>query len=305
MFHALNYGKERISINVSSEAGQMALKNLVSTADIFLEDWAVGVAESRGCAADSLHKENPKLIYGAITPFGERGPMRGRAGSELVIQALSNYCSGMGRFGEAPVRVGADIANVNTAMVMFGVLVGALVSRIRTGAGARVSVSQFGTLLYFRGTAWASQSNPDEWGGWGAGTFGSPDYGYRVKDGVIYFFLLRNDPEKFAELLQRLGLQKYLTDERFQHGGRDCVGMGRFAHEVKSIWEAAFATYTTRQLEELLLPFGVLIMPLHNYATLIRDERIKDSNLFEELSDEAGGSFLTLCPMWRFSHATE
>ena len=104
---------------------------------------------------------NPSLIYCAISPFGEEGPLRDAPGSELVVQAMAEYTASLGRIGDPPVRVGADIASLNTGIFAAQAVLAALFYRIRTGEGQRVAVSEFGSLLHMRGIMWSSLSDPD------------------------------------------------------------------------------------------------------------------------------------------------
>jgi crotonobetainyl-CoA:carnitine CoA-transferase CaiB-like acyl-CoA transferase len=275
---------------------------LLTPADIVLEDWGLGVSGKRVLDYSELRETNLRLIYGAITGFGDRGPLAGRPASELVIQAMTEYCGGLGEVGGAPVRMGADVASISTAIYAFDAILAAVFQRLRTGQGQHVSVSQFGTLLYARGTVWASQGDPDDWDGWAARPFMPPDYGYQAKDGKIYFLVLRGDQEEFDSLMLALGLEEHLADPRFDKGGRDAIGIGRYAAEVKPIWEDAFRNYTTAELTDLVQQHGGLVAPLHDYHSLLLDPRVQPLRILADAQVD-GRTYRTLSSPWKFSGA--
>jgi crotonobetainyl-CoA:carnitine CoA-transferase CaiB-like acyl-CoA transferase len=305
VFLALNRNKQSVTLDLTLETDLVVLQRLIEGADFFLEDWGPGAAEARGCGYEQLRVANARLIYGAINAFGEQGPLRDRSGSELVVQAMAEYHGGLGAHGGPPVRMGADVANISTAMIMFDALLAAAYHRQRTGRGQRVSISQFGSLLYHRGTVWASQSDPDDWDGWAARPFAPQDHGYKTRDGRIYFFMLRGDQEKFDLLMLQLGLEDHLVDARFHNGGRDAVGIGRYGPELKPIWEAAFENSTTAELIELLKEHGALAAPMHDYESLLRDPGVTPLGLIREMKHPSSGTFRYLRPTWTSSELSD
>ena len=191
----------------------------------------LGAAARLGLGYEDLAASNPGLVYCAITPFGEAGPLAGRAGSEQVVQALSEYPRSLGRIGEPPVRVGTDVAGMNTGILAGQAIAAALFHRQLAGVGQRVSVSQLGTLLHLRGILWNAISDPDEWWGFHCDSYVKPpDHGYQTADEPIYFSLGRGDSEDWDNLLIEFGMTDVLADERFAGGGCDSISTGRYAH---------------------------------------------------------------------------
>lgn len=301
VFLALNRSKRSVVLDLSGEADRATLRKLVDRADIFLEDWGPGEAESRGLGYELLRTRNPGLVHGAITAFGERGPLRSRPGAELVIQAMTEYHKGIGPYSGPPLRTGADVANTNTATAAFYALAAAVYHRLRTGKGQRVSTSQFGTLLYTRGTVWAAQGDPDQWDGWAARLFRAPEFGYRAKDGSIYFFLLRGDQEQFDKLLIELGMEEYLFDPRFQGGGRDSVGIGKYGEDVRPIWDAVFKQLTIAELTSIGERYGAVVVPFYDYESLFKDPRVVALDLVKAVDHPKVGAYRSLGVPWRFS----
>jgi CoA:oxalate CoA-transferase len=299
-FLALNRNKRSVTLDLERADDVRSLQRLAATADVFLEDWVLN-GTPPAIAREELVRSNPRLVHASITAFGEHGPLAGRPASELVIQAMTEYCGGLGRVGGPPVRMGPDVANISTAVYAFDAILAALLQRERDDVGQSVSISQFGTLLYARGTVWASQGDPDEWDGWAARPFMPPDYGYLAKDGRFYFIMLRGDQETFDGLMIELGLLDHLADPRFGKGGRDAVGIGRYAAEVKPIWEATFLSRTIEELTELVQRHGGLIAPLNDYDSLFADPKVQPLHLLRDVTLADGSSYRTLSPTTRFS----
>ena len=228
VFLSLNRNKKSVVIDYRSAAGQEIVKRLAATADVVVEDFGPGAAAKLGLAYDELKERNPRLVYCAISPFGEEGPLAELPGAELTIQAMAEYTASLGSIGEPPVRVGADVASLNTAIFAVQGIVAALFHRERTGAGQRVAVSQFGTLLHMRGIMWHALSNPDDWFGFHLDSYTyPPEYGYQTKDGPMYFILRHGSSEDWDRFVIELGMEAYLDDPRFRNYGRAATGIGQ------------------------------------------------------------------------------
>src|SRR5580698_6012568 len=161
VFLSLNRNKKSVVIDLESSSGRETAAWLAREADVVVEDFGPGVATTMGLDYTRLRAANPKLIYCSITAFGEEGPLRHLPGSELVVQAMAEYTTSLGRIGDPPVRVGADIASLNTGTFAAQAILAALFHRLRSGEGQRVAVSQLGTLLNMRGIMWHALSDPD------------------------------------------------------------------------------------------------------------------------------------------------
>src|SRR5207302_11238486 len=89
VFLSVNRNKKSVVLDYRREDQRHLLKSLAASADIFLEDLGPGESERLGCGYDELSQQNPRLIYCAISPFGEEGPLKDLPVSELVVQAMA------------------------------------------------------------------------------------------------------------------------------------------------------------------------------------------------------------------------
>ncbi len=302
LFLSLNRNKKSIALDIRQPAGQDLVRRLVETADVVLEDLGPGEAEKLGLGYADVQKLNPKLIYCAISAFGEEGPLRNQPGAELVLQAMADYTNSLGRIGEPPVRVGSDVASLNTGIFASQAVTAALFHRLRKGEGQRVAVSMLGTLLHMRGIMWTSMSDPDDWYGFHLDHYTKPpEHGYKTKDGHVYFGLRRGNSEDWDRLLVTLGMVEQLDDPRFADFGRQATSIGRYAPEVKPIWENAFKEMTKAEVIKLIHDINGDATPFLDYSSLFAHPQIQELKMVQEVDHPTAGTFKTIGPVWRFA----
>jgi crotonobetainyl-CoA:carnitine CoA-transferase CaiB-like acyl-CoA transferase len=302
VFLSLNRNKKSVALDMTKADGQEIVRKLVATADVFLEDLGPGEAEKLGLGYEQLKPVNPKLVYCAISAFGEAGPLRDLPGAELVIQAMADYTHSLGRIGEPPVRLGADVANLNTGIFASQAITAALFHRARKGEGQRVSVSMLGTLLHMRGIMWTAMTDPDDWYGFHLDHYTNPpEYGTRTKDGRVYFGLRRGNSEDWDRLMIALGLVEYINDPRFANFGREATGVGRYSAEVKPIWEQGFQTMTTEEVVRLIHEVNGDAVAFLDYPALTTHPQVQELGIIQDMDHPTAGRFKTIGPVWRFA----
>ena len=183
---------------------------------------------------------------------------------------MAEYTASLGSIGEPPVRVGADIASLNTAIFAVQAIFAALFYRERAGTGQRVAVSQFGSLMHMRGIMWHALSNPDEWYGFHLDSYTyPPEHGYQTKNGPMYFILRHGSSEDWDRFVIELGMEAYLNDPRFGNYGRRATGIGQHAADVRPIWEEAFKDRTREEIIDLVRSIGGDAVPILDYPALV------------------------------------
>jgi formyl-CoA transferase len=302
VFLSLNRNKKSVVLDLETSHGRDAAAILARDADVVVEDFGPDAPNRLGLSYARLRAANPKLIYCSISPFGEEGPLRDAPGSELVVQAMAEYTASLGRIGDPPVRVGADVASLNTGTFAAQAILAALFHRLRSGEGQRVAVSEFGSLLHMRGIMWHALSDPDDWYGFHLDHYTAPpDYGYQTKNGSLYFILRRGNSEDWDKLIMNLGMEETLADPRFDDYGRAATSIGRHAAEVKPIWEKAFANRTREELIELVKSIGGDAVPFMDYPSLLAHPQVAALEAIAEIDHPTAGSFKTVRPVARFS----
>ncbi len=144
LFLALNRGKRSIRLDLKSDAGREVLLRLAREHDVLLESFRPGVMDRLGVGYERLREENPKLVYCAISGYGQDGPYTGRSGHDMNYLGLNGVLGLTGEAGGPPVQPGGQIADLGGGALMaaFGIMA-ALRERDRSGEGQLVDVSMF------------------------------------------------------------------------------------------------------------------------------------------------------------------
>ncbi|MPY92170.1 MAG: hypothetical protein GEV08_03620 [Acidimicrobiia bacterium] len=296
-FLAANRNKASVAVALDRPEGLEVVSRLVSGADVLVEDLGPGEAERLG-----LTGTGDDLVHCSISSFGDHGPWASLPGSELVVQAAAEQTLSLGRPGQPPVRIGAEIAAVNTAIFASQAVTAALFARLRTGRGQRVAVSQLGTLLHLRGILWSAQSDPDEWGGFHLDNYTRPvDDGYRTADGRVYFALRRASSEDYDNLMIQLGLVDHLADPRFANFGRDAAPMGRCANDSREVWEEGFGRFTTEEVVAMVLAAGGDAVPFTDHAEVTAHPQVAALALLVDVERAGGTAYRDVAPAWSLS----
>jgi itaconate CoA-transferase len=142
----LNYNKRSLAIDVKKPAGREVIERLAGHADVFLENFAPGVAERLGLGAAALRAKNPRLIYCSISGYGQDGPYRDVKAYDLLIQGEAGIIASTGT-PEHPAKVSIPIADLAVSMYAAVGILMALLQREKTGQGQVIDVSMFESIL--------------------------------------------------------------------------------------------------------------------------------------------------------------
>ena len=140
-FASLNRGKESIALDLKDEADRAVFLKLIGRADVLVENFRPGTLERLGLGYDSLRSVNPRLIYAAVSGFGQTGPWGGKPAYDLIVQALSGMMSVTGQPGGPPTKAGTSIGDITAGLFLLTGITAALYHREKTGAGRLVDVA--------------------------------------------------------------------------------------------------------------------------------------------------------------------
>lgn len=137
----LNRGKKSITINLKTEEGKKIFKELVKQSDVLLENFRPGTMNRLGLGYEELKEINPRLVYAAISGFGQFGPYSSRPGYDIIGQAMGGLLSITGWPDSPPTRSGTAIGDILSSLFCTVGILGALKVRDQTGVGQLVDVS--------------------------------------------------------------------------------------------------------------------------------------------------------------------
>ena len=146
-FAAFNRNKRSIVLNLRRTAGKEALRRLIVTADVVVDNFRPGVMADLGLDWPQLAALRPGIIHTSVTGFGECGPSATRPAFDFIAQAMSGFMSCNGTPDSGPTRSGAPISDLVAGLYAALGTVAALYRRTRTGQGERVGVAMVDGLL--------------------------------------------------------------------------------------------------------------------------------------------------------------
>ncbi|MEC9040575.1 MAG: CaiB/BaiF CoA-transferase family protein [Pseudomonadota bacterium] len=221
-FSYLGRGKQTLQLNLKQPESVEKVKQLVQDYDIVLEQFRPGVMDRLGIGYEVLKAINPKLIYCAITGYGQTGPYKDRAGHDINYLAISGVASHCGRADSGPPPMGIQIADVagGSHHAVMGILA-AVIKRQETGEGAFIDISMTDAAFALNAMAGAAalaggQPQKPESGMLNGGTF--YDY-YQTRDGR-WLSVGSLEPQFSSRLCDTLGLgelKSYALSQKPEH----------------------------------------------------------------------------------------
>jgi CoA:oxalate CoA-transferase len=146
-FAAFNRNKRSVLLNLRRAAGRAALRRLIATADVVVDNFRPGVMADLGLDWPQLSRLRPGIIHTSVTGFGARGPYADRPSFDFIAQAMSGFMSGNGTPETGPMRAGAPISDLVAGLYAALGTVAALYRRLQTGRGEQVAVAMLDSLV--------------------------------------------------------------------------------------------------------------------------------------------------------------
>lgn len=141
LFVAVNAGKQSVALDLKSESGREVFLRLVKEADVVLESFRPKVMERLSLGFNVLSRHNPRLVYCAISGFGQSGPWSARPAYDQIVQGLSGAMSVTGDTASAPLRTGFPISDTIAGLTAAFAIAAALVEQRHSGRGRFIDVS--------------------------------------------------------------------------------------------------------------------------------------------------------------------
>ena len=146
-FANLNRGKESVVLDLKSEAGKLALAELVRGADVFLEGFRPGVMKRLGFDYAAVRQLNPQIVYCSISAFGQEGALAHHPAHDMAVQALAGFLSVNDAADGTPAVPGAPAADMAAGLTALAAVLMALLGREKTGEGDYIDCAMFDSML--------------------------------------------------------------------------------------------------------------------------------------------------------------
>jgi crotonobetainyl-CoA:carnitine CoA-transferase CaiB-like acyl-CoA transferase len=215
-FLAQNCNKLSITLNTKSPEGKEIFRKLVKDADVVVENFRPGVMERLGLGYKSLAEINPRLVYCAISGFGQTGPDALKPAYDQIIQGLSGEMAVNGDERLNPLRTGFPVCDTVGGLNAAFAVMAALFHRERTGQGQFIDVALLDSIMPLMGWVAANLLIGGEQPVlMGNDNFtAAPSGTFRTRDGHIN--IAANKQEQWEAVCEVLGVPELKTDPRFQ-----------------------------------------------------------------------------------------
>ena len=288
----VNRSKESLTLDLKQDSAIAVLKNLLKTADVFIQNLAPGAAERMGLSPEILQKENPGLIMCSISGYGNNGPYRDKKAYDLLIQSEAGFLSITGT-PETPSKAGNSIADIAAGMYAYSNILAALLQRGKTGKGTVIDISMLEAL-----SEWMSfpmyyaynGANPPPRNGASHATI-YPYGPFKAGDGKTVMLGLQNEREwvQFCEIvLENPDLAK---DEQFDRNFK----RNEKRVELLKIIDACFSKLTSEQLIARLEKAQIANAHLNDMEDLWKHEQLKARKRWTTV-DTPNGEIAALLP---------
>ena len=272
---SVNRNKRSVALDLKHDAGKDALWRLIAGADVFVENFSPGTVTRLGFGYEAVKARNPRIVYAAISGFGQTGPDFERTAYDLIVQGTSGMMSITGHPGGPPTRLGVPIADIGGGMFAAYAIVAALFDRERTDEGSYVDVSMLGgqvaILTYQAGQYLSTGVAPTQLGN--AHPMIAPYDTFRTADG--YANIAVGNDSLWQRFCAALDLDACLADERFAtNAGRS---INRAA--LYTALEPRLAALTTDEVVRRLDAAGVPCGPIRDVAAAVDDPQTRAQDM--------------------------
>lgn len=287
LFHTINRNKESFAADLKNPDDLVLIKKLIEKADIMTHNFRPGVMEKIGLDFETTLTINPKIIYGTITGYGDKGPWAKKPGQDLLLQSLSGLSWLSGRKSQGPVPFGLAVADLMCGNHFVQGILAALLKRAKTGKGVLVEVSllesvldvQFEAITSFLNDGGQQPERGDVKGS--AHAFLSAPYGvYQTQDD--YISLAMGDLLFIGNTLGA-DLSQY-ADKHLWFEKRD---------EIREILAEKIRTQKADFWLELLQKQGIWCGKVFDYETLDQQPFVEDLQLKQTVKNAEGETMVT------------
>lgn len=279
-----NRSKESLTLDLKNKAARDVVKQLLSKADIFVQNLAPGAAERLSLGHKALNAEFPQLITCSISGYGEGGPDSNRKAYDLLIQAEAGFLSVTGT-DEDVVKSGISIADICSGITASNTILAAYINRLKTGLGDHVEISMLEAMAEWMGFpmyfALDGAAQPPRAGAGHATIF---PYGpYKTADGVVLFGL-QNGRE--WEAFCRLVLKNSTLADNLEL--RENAGRAPYKSEINTAINAVLSQLSTTNALERLQKAGIATASVNTMADLWNHVQLKARQRWQEIDTQAG-----------------
>ncbi|MDH2356362.1 CoA transferase [Bradyrhizobium sp. SSUT112] len=285
-FVAVNAGKQSVALDLKSESGREVFLRLVKEADVVLESFRPKVMERLGLGVDVLSRQNPRLIYCAISGFGQSGPWSARPAYDQIVQGLSGAMSVTGDTASAPLRTGFPISDTIAGLTAAFAIAAALVEQRHSGRGRFIDVSLLEATVAAMGWVVSNHLNagiePQPMGN--ENFTAAPSGTFRTATGPLN--ISANEQKQYEALCDLIGRSDLKTDPRFARREMRKVNRAALNAELNKALSCKPAEEWESKMNLAGVPAGCVL----TVSQVLQQPQLLDRRFVETLVPEEAGA---------------
>lgn len=296
-FLSINRNKRSVTVNLKTPEGRRIVLDLAARSDVFLENFAPGVAERLGLGYEAVRAVNPRIVYCSISGFGQEGPYRVLPAYDIILQGMGGLQGITGEPDRPPVRIGVAVADIAGGMFAAFAIAAALVQRARTQEGERLDVSlldsQLAWLTYMAANYFATGRDPERAGSRHPTIV--PYQAFATADG--YLNVAVGNDDIYRRLCDALG-DPELRDPRFATNPQRVENRALLEPQLDAIFREKTSAEWTRILNEHGVPAG----PIYRISEIDRDPQVAARKVILRIPHPTAGIVREFGPPFKSLH---
>tara|TARA_Y100001970_G_scaffold131993_1_gene162810 strand:- start:6525 stop:7754 length:1230 start_codon:yes stop_codon:yes gene_type:complete len=287
-FFSVNRGKKSISIDLKTSEGKKIFLDLVKEFDVIVENFTPGVMDKIGLSYQEISAVNEKIIYAAISGYGQTGPWKDRPALDVIAQGSGGILSVTGVDGGPPIRPGTSLGDIGGGIYCVIGVLSAVIERNQSGKGQYIDISMMDCQIAIQENAFMrwhlTNEEPKKLGT--RHPTAVPFQAFPTSDGWIVVALSWGVPEQWNLLCSVLGLDSMILDDRFATAEKRTDNHA----ELEPILNEAFKIKTTDEWIEMLLPMHIPCGPVNSIKQVSESEQANAREMFVEVPHKTLGN---------------
>jgi formyl-CoA transferase len=292
-----NRNKKSVAVNLQTAAGRDLIRDFVKHCDVLVENFKIGAMAKWGLGYSTLREINPRLVYCAITGYGQTGPLASRPGYDFIIQAQGGLMSITGEPNGEPCKAGVAIADIVTGLYAHNAILAALFHRERTGDGQYIDVALFDAQISWLANVAMNYlitgEPPQRYGNSHPNIV--PYQTFEAADG--YLALGVGNDGQFQRLCEQLDLPELAVDGRFQTNANRIANRAVLVEILQKKFHHRPAAEWIAQLTAAGIPAGTI----NTVAQALAEPQIAAREMIVEVKHPSGEGLKFLGPVPKFS----
>ena len=287
-FFSVNRGKKSISIDLKTTEGKQIFLDLVKEFDVIVENFTPGVMDKIGLSYEEISAVNDKIIYAAISGYGQTGPWKDRPALDVIAQGSGGILSVTGIDGGPPIRPGTSLGDIGGGIYCVIGVLSAVIERSRSGKGQYIDISMMDCQIAIQENAFMrwhlTGEEPKKLGT--RHPTAVPFQAFPTADGWIVVALSWGVPEQWNLLCSVLGLDSMILDDRFSTAEKRTDNHA----ELEPILNEAFKMKETEEWIEMLLPMHIPCGPVNSIKQVSESDQANAREMFVEVNHKTLGN---------------